>query len=260
MKTEDRGSTVALATGFLKDHVKIVLFILFNSTLPLSYLITDEITSFDSHIGKDALWSGTKLILMWNPLLLRCLSFAFKFSKSASWDKKYNFRAKEELVHLMFSFPFVNPLNNIYNAFRLYRLEYGMGRFEPKNCPKVEQIGDESSSAGMYHSFLESGPQCIVQLKMISSTSSICYSQIVSILIIFFILAWASNCDNFTEPDEDDPELDPDLKMTVGLLILPWVILIVIHSLITWMRIAAILREFVFPPCYFLFFLAAYNF
>ena len=96
MKTEDRGSTVALATGFLKDHVKIVLFILFNSTLPLSYLLTDSITSFDSHIGRDALWSGTKLILMWNPLLLRCLSFAFKFSKSASWDKKYNFRAKEE--------------------------------------------------------------------------------------------------------------------------------------------------------------------
>ena len=178
MKTGDPGSTVAI--GFLKDHIKILLFILLNSTLPLSYLLSNSITSFDSHLGKDALWSGTKFILMWNPLLVRSLSFAFKFSKSKR-DNKYNFRAKEEMVHLMFSFPFVNPLNNIYNAFRLYRLEYGMGRFEPKNCPKVEQIGKEASSAGMYHSFLESGPQCVVQLKMISSTSSICFAQIVAI-------------------------------------------------------------------------------
>ena len=131
MKT---GSTVTLPSSFLKNHAKIVPFILLNSTLPLSYLLSNSITSFDSHLGKDALWSGTKFILMWNPLLVRSMSFAFKFSKSKR-DNKYNFRAKEEMVHLMFSFPFVNPLNNIYNAFRLYRLEYGIGRFKP-NAPK----------------------------------------------------------------------------------------------------------------------------
>ena len=257
MKT---GSTVTLPSSFLKNHAKIVPFILLNSTLPLSYFLTDSITSFDPHIGSDALWSGTKFIMMWNPLLVRSLSFAFKFSKSKT-DKKYNFRAKEEMAHLMFSFPFVNPLNNIYNAFRLYRLEYGngMGRFEPKNCEKVEQIGKEASSAGIFNSFLESGPQCVVQLKMISSTSSICFGQIGAVLTIFFVLAWASNRDYFNEPEEEKLDPDLDLKMVVVLLILPWLILIVIHSLITWMRIAAILGEFAFP-CYLLFFLASYNF
>ena len=53
--------------------------------------------------------------------------------------------------------------------------------------------------------------------------------MIVAILIIFFILAWASNRDYFNEPDEDEDNIKPDsdLKMMMGLLLLPWVILIV---------------------------------
>ena len=137
MKAEDPGTALALETRFLKDHIKIALLIVFNSILPLSYLLTDSTTSFDLHIGKVALWSGTKFTFMWNLLLVRSQSFVFKFYKSKI-NNKYNFRANEEMEQLIFSFPFVNSLNNIYKAFRLYTLEYGMGRFEPKRFQRVQ--------------------------------------------------------------------------------------------------------------------------
>ena len=247
MKAKDPGSALALEISLLKDHIKIAFFILFNSILQLSYLLTDSITSFDLHIGKDALWSGTKFIFMWNLLLVRSLSFVFKFYKSKI-NNKYNFRANEEMEQLIFSFPFVNSLNNIYKAFRLYTFEYGMGRFEPKSFQRVQQIEHEAGSASMFDSLLEFGPQCVVQLKITLSTSSISYAQFVAIPIIFFTLAWTSNRDYFIEQNEDNLDPDSELKM-LGLLIHPWMILIVIHSLITWISIAAILGEFISPYC-----------
>ena len=109
----------------------------------------------------------------------------------------------------------------------------------------------------MYHSNLESGPQFVVQLKIILSTSSISYAQFVAIPIIFFTLAWASNRDYFIEQDADNS--DPDLELKIlGLLILPWMILIVIHSLMIWISIAAILGEFIFP-CYLVFLVASFR-
>ena len=93
----------------------------------------------------------------------------------------------------------------------------------------------------------------MVQLQIILSTSSISYVQIVAIPIIFLTLARASN----REQDEDNVGPDLELKM-LGLLILPWMILIVIHSLIIWISIAAILEKF-FSPCHLVFFVSAYN-
>ena len=110
----------------------------------------------------------------------------------------------------------------------------------------------------MFDSFLESGPQCVVQLKITLLTSSISCAQIVAIQIIFFTLARASNGDYFIEQDEDNLDPDSELKM-LGLLILPWMILIVIHNLIIWISIAAILGEFI-SSYYLVFFVAAYCF
>ena len=76
----------------------------------------------------------------------------------------------------------------------------------------------------------------------------------MAIPIIFFTLAWTSNRDYFIEQSEDNSDPDSELRM----FILPWMILIVIHSLIIWISIAAILGEFIFP-CYLVFLVASFR-
>ena len=85
-----------------------------------------------------------------------------------------------------------------------------------------------------------SGSQCVVQLKIILSTGSISYSQIVSLPVSIFSDAY------FIQRGEDNSDPDPELKM-VAMRIFPWMLIVVIHSITVWTCIAALLGEYVIP-------------
>ena len=95
-------------------------------------------------------------------------AFLFKLS-SSKCNSRQQFDAREELKHLVFFLPFVTPVKNIYYAIRLYMLRFGMRDFEAKNAKEVERIQHQAGSAGMYESFLESGPQCVFPSRWMSS-------------------------------------------------------------------------------------------
>ena len=237
-----------LVTNIVKDHVKISLVVIFNSILPLSYLLSDSITSFDFHVDKDPLWSGTEFILMWNPFLVRSLAVILKLVKN------HKIPVTEELLHLVLSIPFVNQLDNIYNAFRLYRLKYG--KYPVKRVEEVqfnvEKVwpAEETRSTGVSESSLELGPQHLLHLKIILSNSNLCYAQVISLPIIFFILAWASHRE----------EAEQELAIMVPMLFLPWLLLVALHTIMIWRNVALILGAGLLLPSYIVFVIVAYKF
>ena len=161
MKSSDPGSAATNSTaGFLKDYIKISLFLLFNSFLPLTDVFTDSLTSYELHSHEHYLWATMTFFLMWNPFIVHLVAFLFNFCRS-KYDSKVKFETKQELKHMMFFFPFVTPIKNIYYAVKLYRLRFGMKTFEDENSEEVEKIQHQAGSAGMYESFLESGPQSV---------------------------------------------------------------------------------------------------
>ena len=129
-----------------------------------------------------------------------------------------------------------------------------MKDFEAKNAKEVERIQHQAGSAGMYESFLESGPQCVVQLRIILSTGTISDAQKVSLPISVFSLASRAY---FIQRDEDNSDLDPELKM-VAMRVFPWILIVVVHSLAVWTCIAGLRREFVVPSIL-IYFCAAYG-
>ena len=235
---------VTRVLDFLKDHFKISLFLIFNSILPLTDVVTDSFTSYDLFVSGHVLWATITFYLMWNPFIVHLLAFLFNASMSVIYCQTFELR--KELKHLMFFFPYFTPLKSIYFAAKLYRLKFGMKNFEARNAKEVERIQHEAGSAGMYESFLESGPQCVVQLKIILSTGSISYAQIVSIPVSVFSLAWASSRAYFIQRDKDNSDPDPELNM-VAMRILPWMLIVVVHSLTVWTCIAGLLGEYVIP-------------
>ena len=282
------GFEMAAMARFLQDHVKISLFLIFNSILPLTDVFTDSLTSFDLYSSDQPMWSTITFFLMWNPFIVHLLAFLFNSCKSKCCSIKQiqqtaslfcrskcvgndtetgntdtdcsaeKFDATKEFKRMMFFFPYVTPIKNIYYAIKLYRLKFGMQDFEAKNAKEVERIQHQAGSACMYESFLESGPQCVVQLKIILSTGTISFAQMVSIPVSVFSLAWASSRAFFIQRDEDNSDPDPELK-TVAIHIFPWMLLVVLHSLTVWTFIAGLLGGYVLH-CILVYFSAAYSF
>ena len=131
-----------------------------------------------------------------------------------------------------------------------------MRNFEAKNAKEVERIQHAAGSACMYESFLESGPQCVVQLPIILSTGSISYSQMISLPVSVLSLSWSSSRAYFIFRNKDNS--DPDPKM-VATRIFPWMLVVVIHSLTVWTCIVELLGEYVFV-CILTYFCAAFAF
>ena len=62
---------------------------------------------------------------------------------------------KDLLLHI----PFVLPLRNLWLAYRLYKLNFGMSTFDTKDWAEVEAIQKMVAKDGLSESFFESGPQ-----------------------------------------------------------------------------------------------------
>ena len=220
-------------------------------------ILTDSMTSFDLFRAHQVLWSTLTFVLMWNPFIVHLFAFPVKFFKSKC-NGRDNFEAVHELKNLMFFLPFLAPIKNFLHTIELYKLGFGMRNFEAKNAKEVERIQHAAGSACMYESFLESGPQCVVQLKIILSTGSISYSQMISLPVSVLSLSWSSSRAYFIFRNKDNSDPDPDPKM-VATRIFPWMLVVVIHSLTVWTCIVGLLGEYVFF-CILTYFCAAFAF
>lgn len=141
--------------------------------------------------------------------------------------------------------PFVVPIRNLYNAYRLFKLGFGTEEFNEKDWKTVEEIQHEAGINGMQESFMEAAPQAIVQLVVVFSTGRISKAQWVSIPLSLFSLAWASSRVFFILRTRDESDPDPNFK-TLFLRILPWELLIVVNSTILWTMIGGLLGKYVF--------------
>ena len=137
---------------------------------------------------------------------------------------------------------------------RLYRLKYG--KYPVKRVEEVqfndEKVcpAEETRSTGVSESSLELGPQHLLHLKIILSNSNLCYAQVISLPIIFFILAWASHRE----------EAEQELAIMVPMLFLPWLLLVALHTIMIWRNVALILGAGLLLPSYIFFVVVAYKF
>ena len=105
---------------------------------------------------------------------------------------------------------------------------------------------------------MESGPQSVLQLKIVMCTGSISTAQKISLPISILSLAWASSRAYFIQRDKDNSDPDPELKM-VAMRIFPWMLIVVVHSLTVSTCIAGLLGRYIIP-CILVYFFAAFGF
>ena len=130
----------------------ILKFITFNCVLPLFDMGTDVRAVFLYLFGVAYHPNWAALTLMWIlvPFVLHLVKFLYHLlakTGEADW--------KDLLLHI----PFVLPLRNLWLAYRLYELNFGMSTFDTKDWAEVEAIQKMVAKDGLSESFFESGPQ-----------------------------------------------------------------------------------------------------
>ena len=224
---------------------KLALFVLFNTILPFTDVGTDALTFFDLIDNEHIYWASLNMYFMWNSFVLHLLAFIYKAILACTTETN-SFEWIEELKKVVLHIPFVMPLKNLYNAYLLYRMGFGLKKdFKEKNWKRVEEIQHEAGICTMYESFMEGGPQSIVQLVIVLSTGRISYAQWVSIPMSIISLAWSSSRVYFILRTPDDSDPDPEFMMVL-LRIFPWELMIVINSVLLWTMIGGLLGGFVF--------------
>ena len=224
--------------------IKLGLFVVFNSILPFTDVATDGITFFDLLENGHTNWAAATFYFMWNPFILHLLTFIKNIIK-AWWEGDEDFAWQAELKEVFLHLPFVVPIKNIYNAYRLFQMGFGTEQMDETFWEEVEKIQYEAGMIGMQESFMEAGPQSVVQLVIVFSTGRISTAQMVSIPLSIFSLAWASSRVFFILRKRDEADPDPKFKL-VALRILPWELLIVANSIILWTLIGGLLGKYIF--------------
>ena len=223
--------------------LKIGLFVLFNCILPFTDMGTDFLTFLDLLQDGHTMWATLTFALMWNSFLIHLGAFLFEAVKALLYKKEFD--AWRGLRKVLIHVPFLLPIRNLYNAFRLYQLNFGSPKFQDRDWITVEEIQHEAGIASMYESFTEAGPQSVVQLVVIFSTGRISPAQWFSIPSSLLSLSWASSRAFFIQRGRDEADPDPDM-MTVLLRVFPWMFLMVAKSVIMWTLIGGLLGEFIF--------------
>ena len=221
---------------------QLILFVVFNSILPFTDVGSDAFTFYDLYQNEHPLWAFLTFYLMWNPFVLHLLSFVFHVIQ-AWWKEDDEYDWWGALISLALRIPFVTPIKNLHSAYCLWQLGYGTKRC--KQWKKVEQIQREAGLIGMHESFMEAGPQSVVQLVTVFATGRMSTAQWISIPISIFSLAVGSAKVFFISRVQDESDPDPDFQM-VFIRFVPWELLVVTNSTIFWTLIGGLLGKFVF--------------
>ena len=213
--------------------VKLVQFVVFNVILPCADVGTDFYTFLSFLQEGHVYWATITLGWMFLPFiinsLLACRNFFLAWRSGSDYP---------DMVMILFYFPFILPFRNLYNA---YLLKHATG---PHFLREIEEIYQEAGTLGIFESFLESGPQMVTQLVIILSTGGVSQSQLASLPVSFFSLSFTASKAFFTLRERQTRESDPTFKM-VALTVLPYMMVVVLNSIILWTFIGGLLGEYV---------------
>ena len=182
--------------------VAVLKFLLFNSVLSTTDVLTDLLTFFD--LSEDnPRWAFLTFFWMWNPFLFHTLLFLYKKAtgKCRTCDTFSEVMAefyKEAGVHI----PFVSSMHNIWRATRLHQLKFGTPEFNSRNHGEVEKLLDEAGRCSQAESNMEAGPQSVTQVSHFCGVFARCLKFILQ------IVAMSSGCDNVEHWKSERP---PDL-------------------------------------------------
>ena len=180
--------------------VAVLKFLLFNSVLSTTDVLTDLLTFFD--LSEDnPRWAFLTFFWMWNPFLFHTLLYLYRKAtgKCRTCDTFSEVMAefyKEAGVHI----PFVSSMHNIWRATRLHQLKFGTPEFNSRNHGEVEKLLDEAGRCSQAESNMEAGPQSVTQVYFLISVG---FSK-----FILQIVAMSSGCDHAEHWQNERP---PDL-------------------------------------------------
>ena len=145
----------------------VLKFLLFNSVLSTTDVLTDLLTFFDL-LEDNPRWASLTLIWMLNPFMVHTLLFLHKKAKGKceTCNDFPEFMCqfyKEAGVHL----PFVSSMHNIWRAKRLHELKFGTPEFNSRDHKEVEKLMDAAGRCSQAESNLEAGPQSVTQVDLI---------------------------------------------------------------------------------------------
>ena len=213
--------------------VKLVQFVVFNVILPCADVGTDFSTFLFFLQEGHVYWATITLSWMFLPFIINTLLACKNYF--LAWRTGSN---HPEMVMVLLHFPFILPLRNLYNA---RQLKNATG---PHFLRDIEEIYQEAGTLGIFESFLESGPQMVTQLVIILSTGVVSQSQLASLPLSFFSLSFTASKAFFTLRDRERRESDPAFKM-VAFTVLPFMMIVVLNSIILWTFIGGLLGEYV---------------
>ena len=142
----------------------VLKFLLFNSVLSTTDVLTDLLTFFDL-LEDNPRWAFLTFFWMWNPFIFHTLFFLYKKATGQcepcdTYTELMCQFYNEAGVHL----PFVSSLHNIWRAKRLHKLNYGTKEFKMRDHKEVEEILDEAGRCSQGESNYEAGPQSVTQV------------------------------------------------------------------------------------------------
>ena len=119
--------------------IKLGSFVIFNSILPFTNVATDGVTFFDLHNNGHNNWAAATAYFMLNPFILHLLNFVYNFIE-AWWKDDEDFDWRSELKEVFLHLPFVVPIKNLYNAYRLHQMGFGSDQMDEVYWEEVEKI------------------------------------------------------------------------------------------------------------------------
>ena len=146
----------------------VLKFLLFNSVLSTTDVLTDLLTFFDLREDNPR-WASLTLFWMLNPFIVHTLLFLYKKAKGkceacTDFSEFMSQFYKEAGVHL----PFVSSIHNIWRAKRLHELKFGTPEFNSRDHKEVEELMDAAGRCSQAESNLEAGPQSVTQVTQAS--------------------------------------------------------------------------------------------
>ena len=225
----------------IRPFQDIIKFVFFNSALPIVDILTD-IRAFILYrlVYDHPNWANITLFWIWVPFILHLSWFLYHFVAKTG---------EADLKRLGLHIPFVLPLRNLYLAFRLYQMKFGMEDFDNRDWKAVEEILAQAARAGRSESYFGSGPQGVTQLVIALSVGHFDRQIMTGTVVSILSLTWGASRAYFMERSKDEADPDPALPM-VALRVFPWMLLVVANSLLMWIAIGGMIGLWFFPAVY----------
>ena len=200
--------------------LQLLIFILFNSALPLSNVGSDFSTFLTLEDDGQAWWAKLTLVQMFVPVLIRLTTFIVLIFISIRKICDSEGRVTSEVMlkalkKVILNIPFFLPIYNLYLAYKLRRLRYGMEGFNTSNSARVETILCEVAECSFLESYFDAGGQAILQLIIIFSTGQASTMQQISIVLSLLSLAWGVSWGNLIQRSQDAADPNPALAMVI---------------------------------------------